>query len=197
MLYVLMGKSATGKDTIFKKLLEKKDLNLIKVVPYTTRPMRTGETSGKEYHFVSIERMKELETAGKIAEHRCYHTVHGDWHYFTADENLNIKDSSLQYITIGTLESYVSLRNYYGADFVTPLYICVDDFTRIRRSLAREESDNNPSCSEVCRRFLADEEDFSPDKLSAAGVEVSYENIDLDTCVHMISHTIKANTHQL
>ena len=153
MLYVLMGKSASGKDTIFKKLLDIPELNLKKIVPYTTRPLRSGELDGYDYHFVSRNTMYELEAAGKIIEHRCYHTVHGDWHYFTADDGINIKGSE-RFLTIGTLEAYVKLREYYGAKNVTPIYIYVDDFERISRSLKREQKQEAPSVSEVCRSFL-------------------------------------------
>ena len=48
-IFCVMGKSATGKDTIFQKLLDKLDLK--RIIPYTTRPIRDGEVSGREYHF--------------------------------------------------------------------------------------------------------------------------------------------------
>ena len=193
MLYVLMGKSASGKDTIFKKLLDIPELNLKKIVPYTTRPLRSGELDGYDYHYVSRNTMYELEAAGKIIEHRCYHTVHGDWHYFTADDGINIKGSE-RFLTIGTLEAYVKLREYYGAKNVTPIYIYVDDFERISRSLKREQKQEAPSVSEVCRRFLADENDFSDELLEKEGIEVFYENIDMDTCVRAISNMILSYT---
>lgn len=47
----LMGKSSSGKDTIYKNLMEDKSLGLRKLIPYTTRPMREGEQEGVEYHF--------------------------------------------------------------------------------------------------------------------------------------------------
>ena len=47
-----MGKSATGKDTLYKELLKRKELDIKPVVPYTTRPIREGEQEGVEYHFV-------------------------------------------------------------------------------------------------------------------------------------------------
>lgn len=190
MLYVLMGKSASGKDTIFKRLLDIPRLNIKKIVPYTTRPLRLGETDGDDYHFVNSNTMHELEAAGKIIEHRCYHTVHGDWHYFTADDGLNIKSSDERFLTIGTLEAYIKLREYYGAENVTPIYIYVDDFERINRSLKREKKQEAPSVSEVCRRFLADENDFSEELLKKSGIDVLYENIDIDTCVKAISDMI-------
>ena len=54
-IYVLMGKSATGKDTIYKKIIERAELHLQEVVTYTTRPIRKNETEGVEYHFVDKE----------------------------------------------------------------------------------------------------------------------------------------------
>ena len=59
-IYIVIGKSATGKDTIFKKLLEEKDLELKTVVMYTTRPIRVSEADGVEYYFVDQARLKDL-----------------------------------------------------------------------------------------------------------------------------------------
>ncbi len=190
MLYVLMGKSASGKDTIFKRLLDIPELSMKRIVPYTTRPLRSGELDGYDYHFVSRNTMYELEAAGKIIEQRCYRTVHGDWHYFTADDGISMNCAGERFLTIGTLEAYVKLKEYYGAKNVTPIYIYVDDFERINRSLAREKIQEVPSVSEVCRRFLADENDFSVGLLEEAGIDILYENIDIDTCVRAISDMI-------
>ena len=85
-IYVLMGKSATGKDTVYKRLIGMTELKLQTVVGYTTRPIRRGEKDGREYFFVSIEKWQELLRENKIIESRTYHTVMGDWHYFTADD---------------------------------------------------------------------------------------------------------------
>ena len=59
-LFIFMGKSASGKDTLYQKVRERNPA-LKSVIPYTTRPIRTGETEGKEYHFVTVEQLKELE----------------------------------------------------------------------------------------------------------------------------------------
>ncbi|NLP15475.1 MAG: guanylate kinase, partial [Clostridiales bacterium] len=48
-IYTVIGKSATGKDTIYKKLLEHEELGLRSVIMYTTRPIRKSETDGVEY----------------------------------------------------------------------------------------------------------------------------------------------------
>ena len=59
MVY-LMGKSSTGKDTVYSRLLQWQEGCLQRVVPYTTRPIRLGEEEGKEYHFTDDEGYEKL-----------------------------------------------------------------------------------------------------------------------------------------
>lgn len=191
MIFVIMGKSATGKDTIFDRLIKNKELGLTRIVPYTTRPRRIGEVEGHEYHFVDEERMKSLDDAGLIAEHRQYDTVHGIWHYFTVDDNELVKRADKGFAMIGTLEAYMSLKNYYGNEIVVPIYIEVDDFERLRRAIKREKRQINPNCEEVCRRYLADERDFSKEKLAKAGIDKCYINDNIKECVASICNDIK------
>ncbi|NTV78326.1 MAG: guanylate kinase, partial [Clostridiales bacterium] len=54
-IFYLMGPSSSGKDTIYKRLLGEKELELHTLVTYTTRPIRVGETEGVEYHFTDEE----------------------------------------------------------------------------------------------------------------------------------------------
>lgn len=191
MIYVIMGKSATGKDTIFDRLIKNKELGLTRIVPYTTRPQRIGEIEGHEYHFVDEARMESLKEAGLIAEHRQYDTVHGTWHYFTVDDNELVKRTDTRFAMIGTLEAYVSLKEYYGDGLVVPIYITVNDFERLRRAINREKRQINPNCEEVCRRYLADERDFSKEKLAEAGIEKCYLNDNIKECVANICNDIK------
>jgi guanylate kinase len=58
-LFYLMGKSASGKDTIYKKVKEEMP-ELKPIVIYTTRPIREGETEGVEYYFVDESKLQEL-----------------------------------------------------------------------------------------------------------------------------------------
>ena len=60
-----MGKSSTGKDTIYNRLLASEELGLKRIVPYTTRPMREGEQQGVEYHFTDEEGFQKLKAAGQ------------------------------------------------------------------------------------------------------------------------------------
>lgn len=189
-LFCIMGKSASGKDTIFKKLTQDENLDLKRVVSYTTRPMREGEQEGVEYHFVTAQRLEELQKEGKVIERRDYSTIHGIWSYFTVDDgqvNFSLNQDS---IIIGTLESYQKIRMYFGKENVIPLYIHVEDGLRLGRALERERQQEEPGYAEMCRRFLADAEDFSEEKMAACEIDRIYENIDIEQCLNDIRKDI-------
>lgn len=174
-IYCIMGKSSSGKDTIFKLLLAREDLQLNRIVSYTTRPIRSNEKPGEEYNYVSIEEKDKLLNDGKVIEIRKYDTVHGPWFYFTVDDG-KIDLENNDYLVIGTVESFTKIRDYYGDDVVLPIYIEVDDGLRLSRALERERQQASPKYEEMCRRFLADQQDFSEEKLKAARVSNLFNN---------------------
>lgn len=179
-IYCIVGKSSTGKDTIFKMLLQEKELYLKTIVPYTTRPIRAGEQDGVEYYFCDDQKVEELELAGRIIELRAYNTVYGVWKYFTVDDG-QICLEQQDYLVIGTLEAFVKMREYYGSEKVIPIYIEVEDGLRLQRALDRERMQEVPKYTELCRRFLADDADFSEEKLKDAGIVERFQNIELNT----------------
>lgn len=189
MLYVIMGKSSSGKDTIYRKLMEDNELKLNKIITYTTRPARAGEVEGNEYHFVDEAKMNEMDINGKIIEKRAYDTVYGVWNYFTADDE-NIKIDRNNYMVIGTLDSYEQLRAYYGEKKVMPIYIEVEDGERLARALEREREQDEPKYSEMCRRYLADEQDFNAERLEELGIKRKYFNNDIQQCMSQIKEQI-------
>ena len=189
-IFYIMGKSASGKDKIYSMLLADRELNLRKMVLYTTRPVREGEENGKQYYFTDDKKLEEFRESGKLIESRSYHTVHGVWTYFTADDG-QVKLNEADYLAIGTLESYRKLKEYYGAENVLPIYIQVEDGERLRRALVREQKQEEPKYAEMCRRFLADQEDFSEKNIADAEIGIRFENTDLDICVKNISDYIK------
>lgn len=192
-LVYLMGKSSTGKDTIFKRLLEDRALGLKTVVPYTTRPRRVGETDGVEYYFTDEAGFQEKKAQGKIVEDRAYHTCHGLWRYFTVDDGqLSLTDGNR--IMIGTLEAYVRLKTYLGEERLLPVMIELDDGIRLQRALKRELAQEHPKYEELCRRFLADSADFAAGKLQEAGITRVFENDELERCLKEIRDYIIENS---
>lgn len=181
-IFYIMGKSSSGKDTIYKRLLECSQPAFRTITMYTTRPIREGEQDGVEYYFVKEEKLRELEIAGRIIELRTYHTVHGEWNYFTVkDEQINLE--VYDYLVIGTLESYAKMRQYFGKEKLIPILIELDDGIRLQRALDREKEQTYPRYQELCRRYLADENDFSKEKLAEAEIERSFYNDDLERCL--------------
>ena len=186
----LMGKSSSGKDTLYKKLLEQKEPVLHTVVLYTTRPVRAGETDGVEYHFTDEAGFQRMRREGKVIEDRVYHTVQGLWRYFTVVERETFA-AEKNYLMIGTLESYKKVRAYFGGEKMIPVFIDLDDGERLQRALDRERAQGEPQYEEMCRRFLADEQDFSEEKIAEAGIERRFMNDNLDRCLSEILEYIK------
>ena len=190
-IYCVMGKSSSGKDTVYKKLKEQyKEFRLI--VPYTTRPIREGEKDGVEYYFVSEDRFCEMKESKKVIEARSYNTKCGIWTYFTADDGQSDLNAS-DYLLIGTLVSYRALRKYFGESYIVPIYLEVEDGLRLVRALERERRQDEPKYAEMCRRFLADEEDFSEENLIKSGITERFCNEDLAACLDKIRTYIGKN----
>lgn len=187
-IFLIMGKSSSGKDTIFQEL-GRRFPSFKKVVPYTTRPIRKGEKEGEEYFFVKEGELLDFQKQEKIIECRTYSTLYGRWSYFTADDG-QICLGEADYLMIGTLESYKRLKEYFGENRIVPLYIEVEDGERLIRAARREKGQEKPCLEEVCRRFLADADDFSEERLCAAGIKRRFLNDEKEKCLKEIAEVI-------
>ena len=147
--------------------MEDKTFAFHTLVPYTTRPMRSTEVNGRDYFFTDEAGLSRLQEAGRVIE--------------------LAKDS---YLLVGTLESYRKVRAYYGLEQVIPIYVEVEDGLRLSRAVERERAQKEPKYAELCRRFLADEADFSEEKLSEAGIVKRFQNDDLERCLQEIFREI-------
>ena len=166
-IYYIMGKSSSGKDSVFKEI-QKRMPELSQITMYTTRPIREGERDGVEYYFTDETGLKKLEEVN--------------------DGQISLEEKD--YLVIGTLESYAEMRRYFGSEKVIGIYIEVEDGIRLERALKREQQQANPKYAEMCRRFLADQDDFSEEKLEQAGIERRFCNVEFETCVEEICRFI-------
>ena len=184
-IYYLLGKSATGKDTLYKEILKRRP-KLRTVTMYTTRPIREGETDGVEYFFTGREELERQLASGKVIESRTYQTIAGPWTYYTVDDGqFDVADDE-SCLMIGTLESYEKMCAYFEAGKMVPVYIEVPDGIRLLRAVKREKNQKKPNYREVCRRYLADEKDFSEENLERLGITKRYQNTDMEMCVEEI-----------
>src|SRR4051812_8974983 len=81
-LLLLTGPTAAGKDSTKEQLIERNDIT--RLVSYTTRPPRQGETDGIDYNFVSRDQFQQMATDNKFLETNQY----GNNMYATAKESL-------------------------------------------------------------------------------------------------------------
>lgn len=184
-IFYLMGKSSSGKDTLYKLLMAEESLGLQPIVQYTTRPIRAGEAEGTEYYFVTEEKLEALQREGKVIESRSYHTCYGIWTYATVhDDRIDLEHGN--YLMIGTLQSFCKVKEYFGTDIVLPIMIECDDGVRLQRALDREKAQDEPKYEELCRRFLADAADFSEEHQSEAGIGQVFVNQELESCFAQI-----------
>jgi guanylate kinase len=75
-LFVVVAPSGAGKTTLVGALL-KSEPNIHLSVSYTTRPPRTGEVDGRDYHFVPRKSFEKMIAAGDFLEHA---NVYGNYY---------------------------------------------------------------------------------------------------------------------
>jgi len=74
ILYVMSAPSGAGKTTICK-MIKSHEPELRQSISFTTRPMRSGEEEGVDYHFVTTETFDQMVAEGAFAE---WAEVHGN-----------------------------------------------------------------------------------------------------------------------
>ena len=150
-LVALFGKSGAGKDTIQNWMVSNLQ-DTHKLISYTTRPPRDNEVDNQDYHFISVKEFNYMKEKNLFLET----TEFRGWYYGTSIESLNENKINIGVFNPSGVKNI--LDNFQNQILVFPIEIWAPNKSRLIRSLARE---NNPDCLEICRRFLADEEDFS------------------------------------
>lgn len=148
-MLVLIGKSASGKDTIKRKLIELYKFKSI--ITYTTRPMRVGEINGVDYHYINECEFQKKIKEGFFAEWKSYNTTKGEWYYGTAKEDIEkANDYTLMILSPRGVKDI--LKQGYEPKVV---YIDANVETITQRLYARGDD-----ILEIQRRTLSDSVDF-------------------------------------
>lgn len=171
-IFYIMGRSGTGKDTMYNLLMQNIMNgnfssygidNLLPLVMKTTRPKRKGEIDGVTYDFVDKDKLEKDKEEDKIISLTSFFTVNGNWDYYTSKDSIKIDKFS--YIGIGTPKSYKDLESIY-TDHMFPILLTVETDLLFPRLVEREKQQLKRNWKELCRRFLADEKDFSTEEIS-------------------------------
>ncbi len=150
-LIVLCGKSGAGKNYLLKEISKKEEnknkINLL--ISDTTRPKRDYEINGIDYNFLTPEEFSKKE--------HLEWAVFNNWYYGTPYDAL--KEDKIN-ITIlnpsGVNQIYTRNINKQDLEIIV-FFIHAEPKIRLLRQMERE---SNPNYTEICRRFLTDEEDF-------------------------------------
>lgn len=158
-IIVLLGKTASGKDSLMKMLIE--DGGYYPLVSHTTRPIRPNETDGVEYHFISKEKFKEMEDGGGFIETREYNTLVGGipdvWYYGLTKKSIR---NDAHNVVILDIDGYRELKKVYR-DRVLSFYLSVDDNVLLKRAVERKDD-----LIEFRRRLEDDNRRFTKKALS-------------------------------
>lgn len=153
-IIVLLGASATGKDTVAKHISEK--YNIPMAISYTTRPMRSNETQGVEYYFISDDEMHEKFKNGEVIEHTSYYIQSEDVSYTYANVVEEFEKGDYILTILNPHGLYQFNKSQYKDNLVSIMLNC-DARVRLIRSLNRDE---NVNVKEVLDREVRDELDF-------------------------------------
>jgi guanylate kinase len=146
----LIGMAGAGKDTMQKATCKAHPLMFNPIISCTTRPMREAETPGVDYHFISIEDFTRKVLNGNMLEA----TEFRNWFYGTPINSLAYDKINIGVFNPAGVEALVDDPRLN----VLVVKINCDDKTRLLRCLNRE---THPDCDEICRRYMADKEDFA------------------------------------
>lgn len=166
-LLCVSGRSGAGKDT-FVSLLVSVYPQFVPVKMCTTRPRRTPDEDC--YVFLTDGEFAEEEKNSGFAEVRQYQSAEGIWKYGTRKNDIADIFAHGKYPVIASCvpSAFPEYRRAAAAaGYCTA--VCFLDPPRaelLARAAGREKKRKDPHPEEVCRRFLADEEDFAPEKLS-------------------------------
>lgn len=152
VLFCILGKSGSGKDTLTKLVSKKLDLPLL--VSHTTREMRTGEKDGVEYHFVPDYIFENMLEHGDFIETTTY---------YIESENRTYKYGYSKRV-VDNCEKGLCIVNPHGLKkFIEAGYnvVAIEIYRNERdRILSYLQRDKNANVQELFDRYKRDEEDF-------------------------------------
>lgn len=147
-MILLVGKSCSGKSTLLA-FLER--MGNKKVVSFTTRPPRDGETQGRDYYFIDDRTFAQMEARDMFFETTSYNVADGStWKYGTTKESYT--DNSILIVNPSGLKK---IKEEFGSKALSFLITCSNQTILDRQKIRGDDKD------EAFRRFIADMEDFS------------------------------------
>ena len=187
---ILLGKSASGKSTIEKRL-ESVEIGT-RAISTTTRKPRTNEKNGVDYYFVTEDEFNKSLENGEFVENSEYPMVSGNAKYGINKKHIDLDSNNV--IAVLNPDGMRQIVGRLGKENIVSIYIKRNDRDRVISALSRDESDLLETLEEVLRRVKADKIDFD-------GIEneVDYvvENDNMFTAICEVIGIINKETKQV
>ncbi len=141
-LIVFSAPSGSGKTTIVKELLKKKDLRLEFSVSATSRKKRPEETEGKDYYFLSVDEFKKKVRNNEFAE---WEEVYKNQFYGTLKTEIErIRNKGKNVIFDIDVAGGISLKNLYGDNCLT-IFIKPPSIAELEKRLRHRKTETEES----------------------------------------------------
>lgn len=180
-MIILIGKTASGKDTILNNLVAKHGFK--KLITYTTRPMRQNEEKDVTYHFISEEDFHQRVDRGFFSEWKSYDTEFGTWYYGTALEDLDNADDNT--VIILTPDGYRDIVKKLS-NKPESVYIYANNSTIKERLVARGDNKD-----EAQRRLEHDNVDFKGIENEVDKIFYNNKGTNIDDVINNILNWLK------
>ncbi|XP_049535522.1 MAGUK p55 subfamily member 7 isoform X1 [Anopheles darlingi] len=148
---VLIGAPGVGRNELKRRLVARDPEKYKSPVPYTTRPMRPGEVAGREYLFVTREKMEADIDAGKFIEHGEYK---GHFYGTAADSVKTIVNAGCVCVLAPHYQALKSLRTAQLKPYI--IHIRPPSFEELKKT--RTKARARSTFDETNSRGFTDEE---------------------------------------
>ena len=169
IIVALFGAAGSGKDTIQKEIAKQSPFLFHEIISSTTRPPREYEQDGVDYRFISDEDSRKYLNNNEYLE---YAEFRG-WRYGTLKSSIRTDKINIGVFNLSGVKQLLKLPNQ--SYLIIPIYITCSDKTRLLRQLNREQ---DPDCTEICRRFGTDKEDLAEKNIDFWHFTIPNENIE-------------------
>ncbi|XP_014605496.1 PREDICTED: MAGUK p55 subfamily member 7 isoform X3 [Polistes canadensis] len=166
---VLIGPPGVGRNELKRRLMSTDSDKYKTPVPYTSRPPRSGEIDGKEYHFVTREKMEEDIETGKFIE---YGEYKGNLYGTSAESVSSLINAGYVCLLNPHYQALKMLRTPQSKPYV--IYIKPPRFETLQET--RNEARARSTFDESNSRGFTDEE-FNEILHSAARIEFLYSHL--------------------
>lgn len=168
-LFVISGPSAVGKSTVAQEIL-KLNKKISRVVTCTTRKIRSGETNGVDYNFMSVDEFLKRKSNDEFIE--CSN-VYGNYYGILLASILEkISEKGSAALLVINWEGFLKIKKaipekVYGIFLIPPSMSELEN--RMRKRSTESEED-------IKKRMDAAAEDMSHEK----EFDISVKNVSID-----------------